>query len=150
MSARAARSPMEWASSWTRRAFSPTTTRPLPPRRNRWFHWASSRSRSSSPRTSSGEMSASGTAWFSNFAFLNAKFENHAVPDALISPDEVLGEEERDRLEAQWNQRFRRGGSGRVVVGENALRVQLLAHSMGDLAALADMKATKEDICNSF
>ena len=62
----------------------------------------------------------------------------------------MIGEEERDRLEAQWNSRFRKGGSGKVVVAESALRVQLLAHSMGDLAALADMKATKEDVCNAF
>src|SRR5207244_5532247 len=60
------------------------------------------------------------------------------------------GEEERHRVEAPWNRRFRRGGSGRVVVAESALKVQLLAHSIGDLAALADMKATKEDICAAF
>ena len=48
-------------------------------------------------------------------AFKKAKFENHGVPDALVTPDEVIGEEERDRLETQWNQRFRRGGSGRRV-----------------------------------
>ncbi len=83
-------------------------------------------------------------------AFKRAKFDNHAVPDAIVSPEEVIGEEERDRLETQWNQRFRRGGTGRVVVAESALRIQLLAHSMGDLAALADLKATKEDIANAF
>jgi HK97 family phage portal protein len=83
-------------------------------------------------------------------AFKKAKFENHAVPDALVTPDEVIGEEERDRLETQWNQRFRRGGSGRVVVAESAMKVQLLNFSMGDLAALAEMGATKELICNAF
>jgi HK97 family phage portal protein len=83
-------------------------------------------------------------------AFKAAKFENHAVPDAIVSPDEVLGEEERDRLESQWNSKLRRGGSGRVIVGETGLKVQLLQHSMGDLAALADLKATKEDVCNAF
>ncbi len=83
-------------------------------------------------------------------AFKKAKFENHAIPDALISPEEVLGEEERDRLESQWNARLRRGGTGKVVVAESALKVQLLAHSMGDLAALADIKATKEDVANAF
>jgi HK97 family phage portal protein len=80
----------------------------------------------------------------------SAIYENRAIPSAIISPDEVLGEEERDRLEAQWNQKFRRGGSGRVVVGETGLRVQLLQQSMGDLAALADLRATKEDIANAF
>ena len=53
-------------------------------------------------------------------AFKRAKFENHAIPDAIVSPDEVIGEEERDRLEAQWNSRFRKGGSGKVVVAESA------------------------------
>jgi phage portal protein BeeE len=37
-----------------------------------------------------------------------------------------------------------------VVVAESGLKVQLLSHSMGDLAVLADMKATKEDICAAF
>lgn len=83
-------------------------------------------------------------------AFKSARFANHALPDAIISPDAVLGEEERDRLEAQWNSKFRRGGSGRVVVAETGLKVQLLTQSMGDLAGLADLKATKEDICNAF
>jgi HK97 family phage portal protein len=83
-------------------------------------------------------------------AMKKAVYENNAIPAAVISPDEVIGEEERDRLESQWNSKFRRGGSGRVLVGESGLKVQVLAHSMGDLAALADMRATKEDICNAF
>jgi HK97 family phage portal protein len=83
-------------------------------------------------------------------AFKKATYENRAIPSAVISPDDVLGEEERDRLEASWNERFRRGGSGRVVVAETKLNVQLLQQSLGDLAALADMNATKEDIANSF
>lgn len=81
--------------------------------------------------------------------FKGQKFDNHAVPDALVCPDEVIGEDERVRLETLWNQRMRRG-AGRVVVSESAMRVQMLEHSMGDLAALADLRATKEDICNAF
>lgn len=83
-------------------------------------------------------------------AMKRAIYENNAIPAAIVSPDEVIGEDERDRLETQWNNKFRRGGSGRVLVGESALKVQVLSHSMGDLAALADMKATREDICNAF
>ena len=30
------------------------------------------------------------------------------------------------------------------------MKVQLLSHSMGDLAALAYLRATKEDVCNAF
>ncbi len=83
-------------------------------------------------------------------AFKKAKFENHAIPDALITPDAIIGEEERDRLQAQWNSYFRRGGTGRVLVTESSMKLQVLPHSMGDLAALADMNATKEDIANAF
>jgi hypothetical protein len=72
------------------------------------------------------------------------------MPSAIISPDEVIGEEERDRLEAQWNTKFRRGGTGRVVVGESKLNVSVLQQSMGDLAQLAEIRATMEDICNAF
>jgi HK97 family phage portal protein len=83
-------------------------------------------------------------------AFKKAKFENQAIPDALVTPEAVIGEEERDRLQAQWNSYFRRGGTGRVLVAENAMKLQILSHSMGDLAALADMKITKEDVANAF
>jgi HK97 family phage portal protein len=82
-------------------------------------------------------------------AFKQEKFDFHAIPDAIVSPDEVIGEEERDRLETQWQSRFRQGG-GKVVVADSALRVQLLNHSMGDLAALADMNATRQEIANAF
>jgi HK97 family phage portal protein len=83
-------------------------------------------------------------------AMKKAIYENRAMPSAIISPDEVIGEEERDRLEAQWNTKFRRGGSGRVVVGESKLNVSVLQQSMGDLAQLAEIRATMEDICNAF
>ena len=83
-------------------------------------------------------------------AFKKARFENRAIPDAIVSPDDVLGEEERDRFEAQWNSKLRQGGAGKVIVAETGLKVQLLQQSMGDLAALADLKATKEDVANAF
>jgi HK97 family phage portal protein len=83
-------------------------------------------------------------------AMKKAIYENRAMPSAIISPDEVIGEEERDRLEAQWNTKFRRGGAGRVVVGESKLNVSVLQQSMGDLAQLAEIRATMEDICNAF
>jgi HK97 family phage portal protein len=83
-------------------------------------------------------------------AFKQAKFQNRAIPNAIVSPDEVIGEEERDRLESQWNQKFRRAGAGRMLVGETGLKVQLLSQSMGDIVALAEMGKTKEDIANAF
>jgi HK97 family phage portal protein len=83
-------------------------------------------------------------------SFKNSTYENSALPAALVSPDQVIGEEERDRLETQINQRFRRGGAGRIMVAESGMRLNVLSHSMGDLAALADARATKEDVVNAF
>jgi HK97 family phage portal protein len=83
-------------------------------------------------------------------AFKKAQFDNRAVPDVVISPDEVIGEAERDRLEHDWNQKFRQAGNGRVLVAESGLKVQLLTQSMGDLAALAEMGKTREEIANAF
>lgn len=82
--------------------------------------------------------------------FRRTRFENHALPDAIISPEEAIGEDERQRLETAWNQKLRGNGAGRVLVADSALRVQLLSQSMGDLAALANDRATREDICNAF
>jgi hypothetical protein len=50
----------------------------------------------------------------------------------------------------QLNQKFRRGGASRIMVAEAGMKVQLLTQSLGDLAALADLRATKEDVANSF
>jgi HK97 family phage portal protein len=83
-------------------------------------------------------------------ALRQSKLDNSAIPDVVLSPDEVIGEEERDRLETQWNQKFRRGGSGRALVAESGMKVSVLQHSLGDLAALADCNATKLDVCNAF
>ena len=82
--------------------------------------------------------------------FRRTRFENHALPDAIISPEEAIGEDERQRLETAWNQKLRGNGAGRVLVADSALRVQILSQSMGDFAALADQRATREDICNAF
>ncbi len=82
--------------------------------------------------------------------FKQATWRNSALPGVIVSPDEVIGEEERDRLEAQWNQKFTRGGSGKALVAESGMKVSVLASNMGDLATLAEYGQTKEDIANAF
>ena len=79
-----------------------------------------------------------------------AKFDNRAAPDVIISPSEAIGEEERQRLELQWNNKFLRGGNGRALVAESGLSVEILNSQMGDLAALAEKGKNSEDICNAF
>ncbi len=77
-------------------------------------------------------------------------YENTGLPSVILTPNETITAEDRDRLEKLWREKFVRGGQGQALVAESGLSVTLLSHSMGDLAALADMKATKEDIANAF
>ena len=83
-------------------------------------------------------------------AFRRAIYENSAVPSVLLTPDEGISPEERTRLERQWREKLGRGGQGGALVSDASLKVTVLSHSMGDLAALADLKASKEDIANAF
>lgn len=77
-------------------------------------------------------------------------YENAGLPSALLTPTEGIAADERDRLERAWHQRFSGGGHGQALVTDVDFKVTLLSRSLGDLAALADMKATKEDIANAF
>ena len=83
-------------------------------------------------------------------AYKHSVWANNALPSVIISPDEILSEEERDRLEAEWTERFARGGNGRVLVTEASMSVSPVNASLGDLAALAEAGATKEEIANAF
>src|SRR5207248_1746816 len=83
-------------------------------------------------------------------AYKRSVWVNNALPSVVISPGEIISEEERDRLEAAWLQKFSRGGNGRVLVAESSLSVDVVNPSMGDLAALAEAGATKEEIANVF
>ena len=83
-------------------------------------------------------------------ALKRSLYDNHGLPSVVLTPDEPISPDERDRLERQWHQKFTRGGQGKALVSDSSLRVTLLSQSMGDLAALADIQATKEDIANAF
>jgi HK97 family phage portal protein len=100
-----------------------------------------------SPLRAAWEQSALNSEYL---AFKKATWENNAVPGAVISPDDIMGEEERDRLEEQWNAKFRQAGANKALIAESGMRVSVISHTMGDLAALADYGATKEDIANAF
>jgi HK97 family phage portal protein len=83
-------------------------------------------------------------------AMKRSLYENTGLPSVLITPEGVADEAERKRIELGWQQKFARGGQGQALVAEEGFKVHVLSRSMGDLAALADMKATKEDIANAF
>jgi len=83
-------------------------------------------------------------------AYKRGLWENAALPGVVLTPEAPLGDEERERLEAEWNAKFRKGGNGRVLVADSSLKVSVVQNSLADLAALAEAGATKEDIANAF
>lgn len=83
-------------------------------------------------------------------AMKRAVYDNTGIPSVIVSPQETISDEEKTRLENEWSAKFRHGGQGKVLVTETATKIEVLSHSLGDLAALAEMKATKEDIANAF
>jgi HK97 family phage portal protein len=83
-------------------------------------------------------------------AFKRATWQNSALPGVVLSLGDMVGEEERDRLEKQWSDKFQHGGAGKALVADSNMKVTVLTHSMGDLAALAEYGKTKEDVANAF
>lgn len=83
-------------------------------------------------------------------AYKRSLWDNAALPGVILSPQEALSPQERERLETAWNARFRKGGNGRVLVSETGLNVEVLHTSLADVAALAEVGATQADIANAF
>ncbi|HEY8504506.1 MAG TPA: phage portal protein [Gemmataceae bacterium] len=83
-------------------------------------------------------------------AFKQAVWNNAGLPGVILSPAEVISDEERRRLELEWEQKFRRGGQGRALVADTGLSVDVVEQSLGDLATLAEQAFTKEEIANAF
>lgn len=84
-------------------------------------------------------------------AFRTSIWDNNALPGVVISPKaDVISPDERDRIEEEWTQKFRKGGNGRALVAEQGMGVEVIRHQLGDLAVLAEARATKDDIVNAF
>jgi len=83
-------------------------------------------------------------------AYEEAVLDNRARPDMLISPKDAIGATEAARLERKFQNKFRGGGSGGVIVGESGLDYKALVFPPSDLAALQIRKVSKEEIANAF
>lgn len=77
-------------------------------------------------------------------------WENAATPGVILSTNQPLGEEEVDRIESRWQQRFGRGGSGRLLVTDADFKVSTVQFSPADMASLAEAGATRAEIANAF
>lgn len=79
-----------------------------------------------------------------------SQFDNQARPDSIVSPNEVIGEQERIRLEKALNSKFSGAGSGRIWVSESAMKVTPLQWSPVDLGVLDLYGVTQEMIQDAY
>ena len=83
-------------------------------------------------------------------AYEEALLDNRARPDMLITPRDVIGKDEARRLERKFQQQFRGGGSGGIVVAESGFDYKSMNFAPADLASLEVRKIAKEEIANAF
>lgn len=82
----------------------------------------------------------------------NNFLENEARPDAILSPDKegAIGTDEAKAWEQAWNRKFSRGGGGKILVAEEAMKLTPINFPPRDIARLEIHKWSKLEICNSF
>ena len=82
----------------------------------------------------------------------NAVYQNFAVPDLLISPDdEDVTQEQIDQLTADWNERY--GGwrqRGKVAIAPFKLKMERMDQSAKELAHVDARKWSREEIFAGF
>ena len=82
-------------------------------------------------------------------AYRGGLLDGAAAPGVILTPEGPMGEDERERLEGDWERKFRRG-TGRVLVADTSLKVSVVQNPLGELAVLADAGGTRADIANAF
>lgn len=82
--------------------------------------------------------------------FTKTFFENNAVPGGILSTDQQLTEEESDRIELRWWQRFRGKRRGRTAVLGKGAQYQQLSMNFKDMDFEALRSFTETRICAAF
>ncbi len=89
-------------------------------------------------------------------AHLHASLDNRARPDTIVAPDlppDVLsgmGEVEATRLEERINRKFRKGGSGGIMVSATPLKSTAFSIAPKDLELVAQAGLSREEVANAY
>jgi HK97 family phage portal protein len=79
-----------------------------------------------------------------------ALLDNQARPDAILSPEEAIGEYEQKRLETRLNTKFRAAGFGGLMVTESGMKLQPLGWSPVDLGVFEAMGINRDQIFDAY
>lgn len=79
-----------------------------------------------------------------------AALDNQARPDAIVTPADVIGYAEAERLERRLQTKFRNAGYGGIMVAESPVDIKELQWSPADLQALEVYGVTKDQVCDAY
>lgn len=78
-------------------------------------------------------------------------FSNMGRPEGTLETDQILGEDEFDRLKAQWTQKYGgTGNAGKTAILEKGVKYHAIALSPREMSFLTGRKLTKEEIFNAY
>lgn len=83
-------------------------------------------------------------------AYASIELDNRGRPDLVMSPKDVIGENEAKRQEKRYAKKFRRGGNGGLIVVESGTEITPLNFTSKQMEALARRGVSKEDLANAF
>lgn len=82
-----------------------------------------------------------------NYSF----FKNSARPDGVLSTDQVLGDDEYDRLKEQWEQAYRGSkNNGKPAILESGLKWQDISKTQRDMDFVAQRTFSRDEILSLF
>jgi len=81
----------------------------------------------------------------------NALFSNMARPDGVVETDEVLNEDDYNRIKEAWKAVYGGvGNTGKTAILEKGLKYKSISIPPKELSFLVGRKVTKEEILNAF
>lgn len=84
-------------------------------------------------------------------AYLSDFFDNYAIPPILLSTEQVVPQEEANRISSWWQRKFgRKGKRHKAGVIDRGLKAQILGYPLKDLALEEVRMEFRRDICAAF
>lgn len=83
-------------------------------------------------------------------SYIAAMMDNRGRPDVVIRPKEPLDPDSAERLEKRFAKKFRKGGTGGVLVSDESVEISPLNFVSKDMEMLAYHQVSKVSIANSY
>lgn len=83
--------------------------------------------------------------------YVEAFFKNDATPSTLLTSDQVVSDQEMNKVLAWWKKRFQGSrNKGKLGFADRGMKVETLSTSLKDMALIEIRNQAREDICTAF